>query len=77
MHIDPKLYTKFFPRALNSATKSVSVIWQVNNQTFVVLSLYVDDLVIVSHNLQYLKHCKTKLNEEFTMIDKGTFHIVL
>ncbi len=55
----------------------MSVIWQVNNQTFVVLSLYVDDLVIVSHNLQYLKHCKTKLNEEFTMIDKGTFHIVL
>ncbi len=53
------------------------VIWQVNNQALVVLSLYVDDLVIVSCDLQYLEHCKTKLNENFAMIDKWTFHIVL
>jgi hypothetical protein len=60
MHVDPKFYTKCFPRALNLVTKSVSVIWQVNNQTFVILNLYVDDLVIVSRDLQYLEHCKTK-----------------
>ncbi len=48
-----------------------------NNQALVVLSLYVDDLVIVSCDLQYLEHCKSKLNEKIAMIDKGTFHIVL
>ncbi len=54
------------------------VIWQVNNQALVVLSLYVNDLVIVSCDLQYLEHCKTiKLNEKIAMIEKGTFHIVL
>jgi hypothetical protein len=53
MHVDLKLYTKCFPQALNLVTKSMSVIWQVNNQTLVVLSLYVDDSMIVSHDLQY------------------------
>jgi hypothetical protein len=77
MHVNPKLYTKCLSQALNSITKSVLVIWQVNNQALVVLSLYVDDLVIVSCDLQYLEHCKTKLNENFAMIDKWTFHIVL
>jgi hypothetical protein len=78
MHVNPKLYTKCPSHALNSITKSVLVIWQVNNQALVVLSLYVNDLVIVSCDFQYLEHCKTiKLNEKFAMIDKGTFHIVL
>jgi hypothetical protein len=43
---------------------------QVNNQTLIVLSLYVDDSMVVSHDFQYLEHCKTKLNEEFAMIYK-------
>ncbi len=41
-----------------------------NNKTFVVLGLYVDDSLVISPYFHYLKHCKVKLNEKFTMTNK-------
>ncbi len=44
---------------------------RINNKTFVVLRLYVDDLVVISLGLHYLKYYKDELNEKIAMINKN------
>lgn len=48
---------------------NVYIKW-INNKTFVILRLYVDDLVVISLGLHYLKYYKDELNEKFAMINK-------
>jgi predicted RNA-binding protein associated with RNAse of E/G family len=72
----PKIwYERFNTRPLKLSHKKYAndrnfYIRQVNNKTFVVLGLYVDDAMVISPYFHYLKHCKVELNEKNTMTNK-------
>ena len=40
-----------------------------SNDNFIILLLYVDDILIVGHNIAKIKKLKVKLSQTFTMKD--------
>ena len=50
---------------------------KVIGKSFVILSLYVDDVIPISNNLRILEEEKRKLKNQFEMVDNGNIHYVL
>ena len=46
-------------------------------QSFVILAIYVDDVIPVSNNTQMMEAEKSKLKKKFKMVDKGPIHYAL
>ena len=50
---------------------------KINERSFVILSLYVDDVIPISNDTEMLRNEKRKLMAKFKMVDNGDIHFVL
>src|SRR5579871_259180 len=66
-----KLYDCLVGFSFTGCNTDYSIYYYQKSSTEVIISAYVDDLIIISNNLSYFQDTKKKLEDIFTMRDLG------
>jgi len=66
-----KLHESLVGIGFKRCNEDYSIYFQQEDSTKIMISVYVDDLILISNNLPYLQEIKKKLGETFAMKDLG------